>query len=84
MAGFKKAVWENAVVGFLLCGLCAKFHQNPDGADFLKKTGEKKRYEASPWDTLCGVGQSVFNMVIWDESSHTGANLMEVPADCEV
>ena len=57
---FKRDVWGNDLERILLRGLRARFHQNPNCADFLRRTGEKI-YEASPKDTFCGAGLNVFD-----------------------
>ena len=76
LLGLRRQCGRMLLRGSYLEGFCAKFHQNPEHACFLGKTGEKKMYEASPWDTFYRVRLSLFNMDSWDGSNHRGSNLI--------
>ena len=76
VANFNKNVWESVQEVIFVRGLRAKFAQNPHCAAVLRATGDKRIYEASPYDGIYGVGLSVFSKDIWDESKHKGLNWM--------
>jgi len=54
--GFDEAVWTSHRVGIALRANAAKFSQNDVIGKFLLDTGEKILVEASPQDTIWGIG----------------------------
>ena len=54
--GFDEAVWRSARYPLVVAGNAAKFAQHPALASFLLSTGEDVLVEASPLDTIWGIG----------------------------
>ena len=57
-------------------GVSAKFEQNEDLAKLLMNTGSNIIVEANKYDTLCSVGEGLFDPDIWDISLWQGQNRM--------
>ena len=53
-----------------------KFAQNKDMLDFLKNTGDKILVEASPCDTIWGIGMSERDEGVEDPHNWKGSNLL--------
>lgn len=81
--GFDNAVWEEKRYGIVVQGNFYKFSQNPELADFLRKTGNRMLVEASPIDPIWGIGMAeddkdIYNMEAWKGLNLLGIALMEV------
>jgi ribA/ribD-fused uncharacterized protein len=66
---------------YVLEGNLAKFTQNPGLQKMLLDTGNKVLVEASPYDTICGIGLSeedARNGVTWRGQNLLGNMLIEV------
>ncbi len=61
---FNEVVWENSVTNVANKMHHAKFEQNPCLADYLLATGYNELVEASPIDSLWGIGISMFDPMI--------------------
>ena len=81
--GFEQSVWDKYKYSIVLNGNYAKFIQNQDQLDFLLSTGDKVLVEASPYDTIWGIGMQetdpqVHNPFLWKGENLLGFALMEV------
>ncbi|WP_175631388.1 NADAR family protein [Bacteroides acidifaciens] len=81
--GFEQSVWDKYKYSIVLNGNYAKFIQNQDQLDFLLGTGDKVLVEASPYDTIWGIGMQetdpqVHNPLLWKGENLLGFALMEV------
>jgi len=76
VAGFDVEKW--AIISYIyMVGACyAKFNQNEDLKQQLLATGDKTLVEASPYDTIWGIGLGMDNDDILDESKWRGMNLL--------
>ena len=80
---FSSEAWDAGKYLIILNGNFRKFTQNPALRDYLLSTGEKTLVEASPYDTIWGVGLSaedpcVGNPRLWRGENLLGFALMEV------
>jgi len=73
---FDEHTWMQNRIDIVRVGLELKFSQNPALAAFLSSTGNKVLIEASPSDTIWGVGLSQANPGILDMSLWRGENLL--------
>ena len=76
-------VWDKAKYSIVLNGNYYKFTQNKEMMDFLLSTGDKILVEASPMDTIWGIGLSkdnekAQNIAAWRGKNLLGFALMEV------
>ena len=83
ICGFQEAVWDAHKYEIVLKGNKAKFSQNQALADFLVETNSKVLVEASPYDTIWGIGLSqddknIENPHCWNGQNLLGFALMEV------
>jgi len=76
VAGFNDAKWELFREGVVFSGNFAKFSQNLDLRDLLLATGSTTIVEASPKDTIWGVGLAEDDERIVDQLKWRGANLL--------
>jgi ribA/ribD-fused uncharacterized protein len=74
--GYDDAKWEAARFGAVLRGNVAKFSQHEDLRRFLVAMGERVLVEASPRDTIWGIGLGASNPVARDPSKWRGRNLL--------
>ena len=56
VSGFEKEVWDAACYEIVKRGNEAKFSQNPELWEFLRKTKNRILVEASPRDRIWGIG----------------------------
>lgn len=56
---YKDEEWADVRYSIMVDGLIAKFSQNPDLKEYLLQTGSQELVEASPTDTVWGIGLSV-------------------------
>ena len=80
---FDPQVWDKAKYSIVLNGNYYKFTQNKEMMDFLLSTGDKILVEASPMDTIWGIGfgkenEKVKNVAMWRGQNLLGFALMEV------
>ena len=80
---FDPQVWDKVKYSIVLNGNYYKFTQNKEMMDFLLSTGDKILVEASPMDTIWGIGLSKDNeksqnIAAWRGKNLLGFALMEV------
>lgn len=80
---FDPEVWDKAKYSIVLNGNYYKFAQNKEMRDFLLSTGDKILVEASPLDTIWGIGlgkdnEKAQNIASWRGKNLLGFALMEV------
>ena len=76
VSGFDGAIWEGERYDVVFKGNEAKFTQNPHLQEFLLGTGDKILVEASPKDTIWGIGLDEFNPDALDPRTWRGKNLL--------
>lgn len=76
--GFDQKVWEKKAVEIMVPALCAKFLQNEAFYKALEATIGTTLVEASPFDTVWGIGLSEDDPRAWDKSTWLGKNLLGV------
>jgi ribA/ribD-fused uncharacterized protein len=74
--GFDEATWRDVCYDLVVAGNLAKFGQNADLADFLRRTGTKVLVEASPFDRIWGIGMARTHAEIGRPSRWRGLNLL--------
>lgn len=80
---FDPNVWNEHKYEIVKQGNLLKFSQNNKYKDFLLSTGDKILVEASPYDTIWGIGMletdsRAENPLLWDGKNLLGFALMEV------
>lgn len=80
---FNSEKWAQVAKDIVVKGNLHKFMQNPELREFLLSTGNKILVEASPCDTIWGIGMSerdegVTNPHNWKGTNLLGFALMEV------
>lgn len=83
---FNQELWDKAKYSIVLNGNYFKFSQNKEMRDFLLGTKDKMLVEASPLDTIWGIGLSednekASNPNLWRGQNLLGFALMEVRDD---
>jgi len=83
---FDQELWNKTRYSIVLNGNYFKFAQNKEMRNFLLATGDKMLVEASPMDTIWGIGLSVnnekaYNPNLWRGQNLLGCVLMEVRDD---
>lgn len=73
---FDQNVWNKAKYAIVLNGNYYKFTQNKPMRDFLLSTGDKILVEASPLDTIWGIGLSENDPKALHPSTWRGSNLL--------
>ena len=73
---FDKAKWDAVCIGIVYKGNYAKFSQNVELADELLATGNKIIVEASPYDTIWGIGMGEKEPGIKNPANWKGLNLL--------
>jgi ribA/ribD-fused uncharacterized protein len=74
--GFKEDIWERYRFDFTVQGNEAKFGQNEDLRMFLLETKEKIIVEASPMDTIWGIGLVESDPRALDPGQWRGLNML--------
>ncbi len=74
--GFEKDVWEDACYGIVKRGNVAKFSQNPELWEYLKRTQKRILVEASPMDRIWGIGMGKTNPDAQNPLKWKGSNLL--------
>lgn len=73
---FDPAVWNKKRTEIVIKGNYAKFTQNPELKEFLLNTGNRVIVEASPRDTIWGIGYGANNPNSQNPSAWRGTNLL--------
>ena len=73
---FDAEQWLTVSKDIVVKGNLYKFAQNKDMLDFLKNTGDKILVEASPCDTIWGIGMSERDEGVEDPHNWKGSNLL--------
>jgi ribA/ribD-fused uncharacterized protein len=73
---FKEEVWRDVRYQFVVDGNHAKFSQNPELAAFLLGTGNKLLVEASPQDSIWGIGLAADDDRAKNPEQWRGLNLL--------
>jgi ribA/ribD-fused uncharacterized protein len=81
--GFNQEVWDNNKYEIVKQANLLKFGQNNELKSFIKGTGKQVLVEASPHDTIWGIGltqhdSKALNPTTWKGSNLLGFALMEV------
>lgn len=74
--GFRENSWAAVREDIVFLGTCAKYRQNPDLLKLLLATGNKTIVEASPYDTIWGIGLAEDDPRAKDPSKWRGQNLL--------
>lgn len=74
--GFDDAVWKKERFELVTRGNVAKFSSTPELRDHLLRTGETILVEASPRDTIWGIGSSAQSPAARDPLKWRGTNLL--------
>ena len=74
--GFEEKAWNEAKQLIILNGNFRKFTQNPALRDYLLLTGKRTLVEASPYDTVWGVGLAAGDPRVVDPKQWRGENLL--------
>jgi ribA/ribD-fused uncharacterized protein len=73
---FRPATWRKVQPAVLLDGNRAKFHAHPELQERLLRTGERPIAEASPSDSICGIGLGPLDPKALEPSNWPGLNLL--------
>ncbi len=81
--GYEEETWNEKKFEIVKLGNIHKFNQHPDFADYLLKTENRVLVEASPVDTIWGIGlpadsKDIDNIYAWPGQNLLGFALMEV------
>eukprot|EP00904_Undaria_pinnatifida_P006359 jgi/Undpi1/2853/HiC_scaffold_14.g06230.m1 len=74
--GYHQGAWDWEKKAIVMKGSYEKFNQNPDMAQHLLDTGEKILAEASPHDTVWGIGLKADDSAAWTKATWRGQNLL--------
>ena len=80
VSNFKAGIWEDGIQDLLYKVHSAKFNQNEDCRDFLLATGSKRLVEASPYDSIWGIGVSLYDKDLLN-TKKWGKNMCGVSLD---
>lgn len=78
VAGYREQPWERARLDVMVRGCFLKFSQNPAMAEQLLATGDRQLVEASPYDTIWGIGLGEDDPRALDPAQWKGRNLLGV------
>lgn len=73
---FNPLVWDQHKYQIMIKACTLKFSQNPDILNDLLNTGSKILVEASPYDTIWGIGLKWDDDRVLDQSNWRGENLL--------
>ena len=76
MSNFNPTLWDDVAYDIVLTGNIAKFSQNPHLLKHLMDTEGTELVEASPYDTIWGIGLDENNPDAWDKTKWKGRNLL--------
>ncbi len=74
--GFNEKIWKKHRVQIVLAGNIHKFKQNPECKEALMATGTKFLVEASPTDSIWGIGMKATDPRAKDSDTWNGDNLL--------
>lgn len=74
--GFNKTRWESVAVNLMVPALVAKFQSTPELTEYILNTDDKEIVEASPSDTVWGIGLAEDDFRAWNKSTWLGMNLL--------
>ena len=75
---FDKRKWEDVALDIVTAGSYAKFTQSKSLCKHLLQTGDKIIVEASPYDTIWGIGMDELDPDRFDETKWKGRNWLGV------
>ena len=78
VSGFNQQIWDDSCVGIVTDANYHKFSQNVDLRDQLLATGNATIVEASPRDTIWGIGLGASNPAARVPASWRGKNLLGI------
>ncbi|WP_375435230.1 NADAR family protein [uncultured Hymenobacter sp.] len=73
---FDESIWDAARFDIVVQGNVAKFSQHPALREFLRQTGSRVLVEASPVDTIWGIGLAQDSPHASDPTEWQGLNLL--------
>ncbi len=76
LRGFDERRWREARYDIVVAGNLAKFTQNEDLGEFLRRTGQKVLVEASPYDRIWGIGMASTDDDVPHPTKWRGQNLL--------
>jgi ribA/ribD-fused uncharacterized protein len=76
VTGFKPEIWDTYKTRIVLEGNILKFSQNKIARKALEDTGDSYLVEASPLDTIWGIGLSANSPDVSDPKKWKGTNLL--------
>lgn len=76
VSGFSETVWNEQRFNIVVRGNLAKFGQDARLSEYLLKTGRKVLVEASPVDSIWGIGLAADDVGSQDPNSWNGLNLL--------
>jgi ribA/ribD-fused uncharacterized protein len=76
ISGFSEAVWLEHRFAIVVAGNIAKFSCHPEFRAYLLNTGERVLVEASPVDTIWGIGLAVDHANVENPEQWLGLNLL--------
>lgn len=74
--GFEPGAWEASRVDIVVTGNLAKFQQNDDLCAYLLSTGDRVIVEASPVDSIWGIGLAADDPRACEPAQWRGLNLL--------
>lgn len=74
--GFDKAIWEQKAFNIVKEANIAKFSQNPKLMKVFEKSDGREIVEASPYDTIWGIGYRENDREAWNKETWRGTNLL--------
>ncbi len=74
--GFNDEEWDKVKYPVVVLANICKFLQNPELGDFLRDTGDAVLVEASPYDTVWGIGMPETDADCLDPTLWKGENLL--------
>lgn len=78
---FDPKTWDKISLEYMYDACYAKFNQNPDLQELLLDTIGTNLVEASPYDTIWGIGLTENNPLAWDRSTWKGQNKLGLVLD---
>ena len=76
VSNYNQDVWDKHKFDIVVNANCLKFTQDETLKELLLDTGDKTIVEASPYDTIWGIGLSCDDDRVLDESNWQGENLL--------
>ena len=75
---FDSSVWDKHKLDIVIQGNYLKFSQNSELKAYLQETGSKILVEASPYDTVWGIGMKASEKGIENPENWKGENLLGI------